>query len=106
MGMRIMDEDPGDSSVPDLDLTLRRLGEMPVPPGLAAMDDAVLAGVDRARQDAAGGTLLMGATVAVALALGVAGGGLAGTAPVSARTLSPFAPDNALAPSTLLAVHP
>ncbi|OYX16858.1 MAG: hypothetical protein B7Z07_01755, partial [Sphingomonadales bacterium 32-67-7] len=87
--MRIEDEDLGDFSVPDLDLTLRRLGEMPVPPGLAAMDDAVLAGLDRARRDRAGGKLLMGATVAFALALGMAGGGVAGTAPASARPLSP-----------------
>ena len=92
--------------MPDLDLTLRRLGELPVPPGLAAMDDAVFAGVARARQEAAGGTRLMGVTVAFALALGVAGGGFAGTVPASARPLSPFAPDNALAPSTWLAVHP
>jgi len=38
--------------------------------------------------------------------VGVAGGGLAGGEPATAQPISPFAPDNPLAPSTLLAVHP
>ncbi|KRA81247.1 hypothetical protein [Altererythrobacter sp. Root672] len=90
----------------DLDLSLRRLSEMPVPPGLDTIDDAVFAGLVRVRQDAVSGRRLMGIAAAFALVLGVAGGGLAGGTPAAAHPLSPFAADNALAPSTLLAVHP
>jgi hypothetical protein len=93
-------------SVPDLDQTLRRLGEMPVPAGLAGIDDAVFAGLALKRQEAAGVSRMMSVAAAFALVLGIAGGGMLGGDPAVAEPLSPFSPDTPLAPSTLLGVHP
>lgn len=90
----------------DLDQALRRLGTFPAPSGLATIDDAVLAGLAASRREAAAGSRLMGFAAALALVVGVAGGGLAGGEPATAQPISPFAPDNPLAPSTLLDVHP
>ena len=90
----------------DLDQALRRLGTLPAPSGLATIDDAVLAGLAASRREAAAGSRLMGFAAALALVGGVAGGGLAGSEPATAQPISPFAPDNPLAPSTLLDVHP
>lgn len=92
--------------VPDIDLALHRLGALPVPPGLTAIDDAVFAGLARSRREAAAAPRLLGYAAALALVVGLAGGGLAGSEPAVAQPLSPFAPDNPLAPSTLLDVHP
>lgn len=92
--------------MPDLDQALHRLGALPVPSTLAAIDDAVFAGLARSRREAAVGPRLMGFAAVFALALGMAGGGLVGGEPAVAQPMSPFAPDNPLAPSTLLAVHP
>lgn len=90
----------------DLDQALRRLATLPAPSGLATIDDKVLAGVAASRREAAAGSRLTGFAAALALAVGIAGGGLAGGDPATAQPLSPFAPDNLLAPSTLLDVHP
>lgn len=90
----------------DLDLTLRRLGDLPVPANLPGIDDAVLAGLAERRIEAAGASRLMSLAAAFALLLGVVGGGLFGGDPAAAQPLSPFSPDNPLAPSTLLDVHP
>lgn len=92
--------------VPNIDEALHRLGALPVPPGLAEIDDAVFAGLMRSRSEAAAAPRLMGLAAAFALVVGLAGGGLAGSEPAAAQSLSPFAPDNPLAPSTLLAIHP
>ena len=92
--------------MPDLEQTLRRLGDLPVPDGLAGIDDAVFAGLAQKRQEAMGASRMMSLAAAFALLLGIAGGGLSGGDPVSAQPLSPFSPDNPLAPSTLLDVHP
>ncbi len=86
----------------DLDQALRRLGTLPAPSGLATIDDAVLAGLAASRREAAAGSRLMGFAAALALVVGV----LAGGEPATAQPISPFAPDNPLAPSTLLDVHP
>ena len=86
----------------DIDLALARLGQAPVPAGLAAIDDAVLTGVTRQQQEMARGSRLIGFTGAIALGLGVAGGSLSNSNPASAQPLSPFATSLALAPSTLL----
>lgn len=91
--------------MPDIDQALYRLGALPVPAGLAELDDAVLAGLARSRREAAASPRLMGYTVAFALVVGFAGGGLTGSEAATAQPLSPFAPDNPLAPSTLLDVH-
>ena len=90
----------------ELDQALRRLGTLPAPLGLATIDDAVLAGLAASRREAAAGSRLMGFAAALAQVVGVAGGGLAGSEPATAQPISPFAPDNPLAPSTLLDVHP
>lgn len=92
--------------MPDIDQTLHRLGALPVPSGLAEIDDAVFAGLVRSRREAAAAPRLMGFAAALALAVGMAGGGFAGSEPATAQPMSPFAPDNPLAPSTLLDVHP
>lgn len=92
--------------MPDIDQALNRLGAMPVPPGLADIDNAVFAGLALSRRDAAAAPRLMGLAAALALVVGLAGGGIVGSEPASAQPLSPFAPDNPLAPSTLLDVHP
>ncbi len=86
----------------DIDLALARLGQAPVPAGLAAIDDAILSGVARRRQELALAPRLMGLTGALALGLGIAGGSIASSDPASAQSLSPFAASNVLAPSTLL----
>ncbi|MDF8335479.1 hypothetical protein [Novosphingobium cyanobacteriorum] len=104
--LRIKRKDTGSNFVFDLDQTLRRLGDLPVPTGLAGIDDAVFVGLAQRRQEAMGATRMMSLAAALALLLGVAGGGLSGGDPASARPLSPFSPDNPLAPSTLLDVHP
>lgn len=90
----------------NLDQTLRRIGDLPVPAGLAGIDDAVLAGFAARRLEVAGASRMMSLAAAFALLLGVAGGGLFGGSPVAAQPMSAFSPDNALAPSTLLDVHP
>ena len=86
----------------DIDLALARLGQAPVPVGLAAIDDAVLSGMTRRRQEVALAPRLMGLAGTLALGLGIAGGSLANSDPASAQSVSPFAASNALAPSTLL----
>lgn len=90
----------------DIDLMLAQLGQAPVPPELAAIGDAVLAGAARRRQEALLVPRLMGLTGALALGLGIAGGGLSSSDPASAQSLSPFAAARALAPSTLLDFRP
>ncbi|MEA3262360.1 MAG: hypothetical protein U9R07_02630 [Pseudomonadota bacterium] len=89
-----------------MDQTLRRLAALPVPSELAEIEDAVFAGLASWRREAAASPRLMGFAVALAVVMGMAGGGLTGSEPASANPISPFAPDNPLAPSTLLAVHP
>ena len=92
--------------MPDIDQTLYRLGALPVPSGLAEIDAAVFAGLARSRQEAAAAPRLMGFAAAVALVMGMVGGVVSSSEPAIAQPISPFAPDNPLAPSTLLAVHP
>ncbi len=85
----------------DIDAALRRLvgGDHP---GLAAIDETVMARIqERRRSDAAFGAPLMAMAALGAITLGVTAGMLP-TAPTAA-SLSPFGPSNPLAPSTLLA---
>ena len=92
--------------MPDLDQALFRLRTLPIPAGLAEIDGAIFAGLARSRREAATAPRLLGFAVGIALAIGMVGGGASSSEPAVARPMSPFAPDNALAPSTLLAVHP
>lgn len=88
-----------------LDEMLVDLGRLPVPE-LASLDDAVMAGLARRHQEAAFTPRLMGAAGGLALVLGIAGGSFSYSDPAMAKPLTPFASADALAPSTLLAVHP
>lgn len=92
--------------MPDIDQALDRLGALPVPPGLAEIDDAVFAGLASRRREMIAARRLTGFAIALALVVGMAGGALAVSEPAVAQAMSPFAPDNPLAPSTLLDVHP
>ncbi len=91
----------------NLDDMLSQLGDVPVHPGLAAMDTAVMAGL-AAHQSSNGaglgaGTLRPASVAAIAaLLIGVASAGLSGSPAVAASSLTPFGPTSALAPSTLL----
>lgn len=91
----------------DIEFALQRLSALPVPSGLTSLDEPVLAAVARNRAEAAAAPRLMGVAAILAVALGFAGGGLSTARPTEQVQLwSPFAPANALAPSTLLDVHP
>lgn len=87
----------------NLDDMLSQLGDAPVHPGLAAIDEAVLSGL-AARQASIGASTLRPASVAAiaALVIGVASAGLSGSPAVAASSLTPFGSSSALAPSTLL----
>ncbi len=89
----------------ELDEVLASLSTAPVHPGLAGIEDKVLARVrdDAALAAQAAHRLRLGAVAALAaLGLGIAAG-----SPVAARpskaALSPFGPASPFAPSTLLA---
>ncbi len=84
----------------NIDGALARLREMPVHPGLASIDAAVMADIDaRASTPRSGAVLGLAATAA--LLIGVAGSVIQ-PAPVLATGVAPFGAPAALAPSTLL----
>lgn len=86
----------------DIDAALERLRELPVPPGLRAIDAAVFEGLEAraaARRSLSGRTF--GIAALAALAIGMAGSLVPG-APVTAAPIAPFGAPPALAPSTLL----
>ena len=89
-----------------LDSSLLRLASLPVPAGLDIIDDAVMAGLAAHRQEASYGRRATGVAGAIALVVGVASGAVATGQSAQAQAISPFAPNNPLAPSTLLDVHP
>lgn len=89
----------------DLDRALQRLQSLPVPLRLAALEVEVLTRI-AAERDAASLTTapVLGLAALLALAVGVAGAALPGTAAEAApASLSAFGPGVTLAPSTLLA---
>lgn len=90
----------------DIDIVLARMGSAPVPAGLSAIDDAVLAGLAKRQREAALAPRLMGLAATLALGLGVIGGSISGPAPAAAQAISPFTATDALAPSTLLDIRP
>ena len=87
----------------DLDDLLSQIGDAPMHPALALMDEGVMAGL-AARQASLGDGMLRPASVAAvaALVIGFASAGLTGSPAVAAPSLTPFGPSSALAPSTLL----
>lgn len=89
----------------DIDSTLRRLARLPAPAGLDLIDEAVIAGFAAERREASFGRRATAFAGAFALLLGLGTGGLLSGPPAKAQATAPFAPDNPLAPSTLLDVH-
>jgi hypothetical protein len=90
----------------ELDHALERLGKMPLPPELGAIDDGIFSSLEKRRQEAVVAPRLMSAFAAFALALGIVSGSLSVSGPTVAQPLTSFAPDNPLAPSTMLDVRP
>lgn len=89
----------------ELDQSLRRIANLPVPASLELIDDTVFAGLAAQRRVPAASGRAIGLAGAFALVLGLGSGGLA-TAHATQVRISPFASDNPLAPSTLLDVLP
>jgi hypothetical protein len=89
----------------ELDHSLRRIADLPVPASLELVDDAVFAGLAALRHERTASRRAIGLAGAFALVLGLGSGGLA-TAHAAQVRISSFASDNPLAPSTLLDVHP
>lgn len=86
----------------DLDGLLSSLRTAPVHPGLAGMEEAVFRRLSARPQVSLAAQFRIGTAAAfAAVLLGIASNGLAPPAGAS-PTLSPFAPSNPLAPSTLL----
>jgi hypothetical protein len=84
----------------DIDAALARFRELPVHPGLATIDDPVLAALaDRPAAPTRASASMLGIAGAVAMAIGVAGS-LLPSAP--ARASVSFGTPPALAPSSLL----
>jgi hypothetical protein len=84
----------------DLDQLLASLGNRPLDPRLATIDDAVFAGLDAARQPVLTGAGL-GAIAALAMVVGVMATSLS-PAPSYASSPYPLGVPHQLAPSTLL----
>jgi hypothetical protein len=91
----------------DLDELLARLARVTPEASLDGLEDAVLSGVARRRESARAANALApvrAASVGVALAVGMAAGGMAGTLTATERhRLDTFSSAAHLAPSTLLA---
>lgn len=84
----------------DLDDMLARLSGAPLDPRLAAMDQAVFAGL--AERYTPHATRSLGIAALAALAIGVVSTALPGTPASAAPSVTPFGAPPALAPSTLL----
>jgi len=81
----------------NIDLLLARLGDMPLDPRLAQIDDAVFAGLDAARQPVLSRAAL-GSVAGLAMMVGV----LANVLPARPAPDAPFGMPSQLAPSSLL----
>lgn len=90
----------------ELDSTLQQLARLPLPAGLDLIDDAVIAGFAAQRSEASFGRRATALAGGFALLLGLSTGGLMTGPPAQAQAIAPFDPDNPLAPSNLLDVHP
>lgn len=90
----------------DLDRLLARLADVPDAPALAGLEDAVVRDLRRRRQAAAATRALApvrAASLGLAVALGVAAGGMAAATTLSdPRGFDSFSASARLAPSTLL----
>ncbi len=88
----------------DIDDTIMRLGDAPVPLQLAALDGAVLAKIAAQRADDLRRPLAFASLLA--LVVGVAGAGLPSQPAAAHNTLTPFGASSPLTPSTLLGDTP
>ena len=88
----------------DIDDTIMRLGNAPVPSQLAALDGAILAKVAADRADDLRRPLAF--VSVLALVIGVAGAGLPSQPAAARNTLTPFGASSPLTPSTLLGDAP
>ena len=92
----------------DLDHMLARLGRLGPGPALDGFEDLVLRGIARRREDARAARALApvrAASVGLALAFGMAAGGMAAATTLNApHQLDSFSSSAHLAPSTLLEV--
>ncbi len=87
----------------DLDHLLDRLAHETPDASLVGLEDEVLRGVARRREEARAMTPVRAASVGLALAVGVAAGGMAAaTTGAAAQRLDTFSSSAHLAPSTLL----
>ncbi len=86
----------------DLDHSLNKISNMPVPAQLADIESAVFASLSIRHADSRRSTRLMGVAGVAALALGIAGGSFASGPALASAGSTPFASATALAPSTLL----
>lgn len=84
-----------------MDELLRKLADAPVPPGVPAIDDAVVAILAAQRHETRATLPLVSAAALVALGIGYVGGSFVAT-PASAPESSFGLAEAALAPSTLL----
>jgi len=84
----------------DIDTALASLREMPVHPGLASLDVAVMTDI-AARASAPLSGAMLGLAATAALLIGAAGSVIP-PPPVRAADITPFGAPAALAPSTLL----
>lgn len=84
----------------NLNEMLARLGNAPLDPRLAMMDESVLAGLAQYGRSSAGRSL--GIAAMVALVIGVLSTGLPGSPAIAASSATPFGAPPALAPSSLL----
>jgi hypothetical protein len=73
---------------------------------LSLIDDGIMAGLAARHREATLGRSALGFAGAFALLIGMGSAGLTMQDAAQAHTISPFASDNPLAPSTLLDVHP
>ena len=84
----------------NLDDMLTQLGNAPLHPRLAMIDEAVLAGL--AQYDRSGATRSLGVAAVAALAIGLVSTGFPGAPAAAAPPVTPFGVPPALAPSSLL----
>ena len=84
-----------------MDEVLKRLGRVPVPAGLAQLDDSILSRLTERQSEARAMSRLLSAAAVFALGIGYAGGSILPT-PVRAADQDLVFAETALAPSTLL----
>lgn len=84
----------------NLDEILKQLGNAPLDPRLAMLDEAVFAGL--AARDTSSVSRSISFAAMAALAIGVISTGLPGSPAIAASSVSPFGAPPALAPSSLL----